>query len=112
MHVLIDFHEFLKDFGRILGPPNEGFWLHPRKRAFGSKTAKTCKKRGFLHCLGEHMLKILNKSSKAQGDNIEEKVQKIKVRNHLPKLETLNFRSHFGLPKPSFRDLGGIGYQP
>ena len=54
------------------------------------------------------MLKILNKSSQAQGNKIEEKAWKIKVWNQCPpKLEKFNFWSHFGLPKPLlFRDFG------
>ena len=61
------------DFGRAWGAQNQGFWLHPRKRAFERELAKTCKKPRFLQCFGEHMLKILNKSSQAQAYEIEEK---------------------------------------
>ena len=54
------------------------------------------------------MLKILNKSSQAQGSKIEEKTWKTKVWNQCPpKLEKINFGSRFGLPKPwFFRDFG------
>ena len=49
------------------------------------------------------MLKILNRSSQAQANEIEKKTWKIKVWNQCPpKLEKFDFWSHFGLPKPSF----------
>ena len=66
----------------------EGF-KGPQTKDFGSTLenahlGENLQKITFLQCFGKHMLKILNKSSQAQANEIEEKNWKIKVWNRYP----------------------------
>ena len=100
MHFIMNFHGFSKDFGRIYKSQNEGFWLHPRKCAFGRKTTKTCKKLWFLQCFGKHMFQ--NPEQKfpvAKQQNRRKSLNNQGLKSMPSKIREIQFSKPFWLPK-------------